>query len=115
MPASFVFEAVSPAVVALTDAATITVDASQGNDFRVTLGGNRAIASPSNPADGQMIAFLLKQDATGSRTVTWSGAYNFGTAGAPVLSTMASKTDVVAFKYVASASAWYCTGTVLGF
>ena len=41
--------ALAPAVVGLTDAATIAVDASLGNDFRVTLAGNRAMANPANP------------------------------------------------------------------
>src|SRR6266436_2711166 len=49
--------AVAPTVVALTDAATIAVNASLGNDFRVTLGGNRTMGTPSNPADGEQIVF----------------------------------------------------------
>src|SRR5512142_3555486 len=39
-------KAVSPSVVALTDATTIAVDASLGNDFSVTLGGNRTLGAP---------------------------------------------------------------------
>ena len=46
---------VAPAVVTLKDAATISVDASAGNDFRVTISGNRRMKSPSNPVDGQRI------------------------------------------------------------
>ena len=38
--------AVAPDVVSLSDAATIAVDASLGNDFRVTLGGNRTMGTP---------------------------------------------------------------------
>ena len=41
--------ALAPAVVGLTDAATIAVDASLGNDFRVTIAGNRTMANPANP------------------------------------------------------------------
>ena len=41
----------APTVVNLTDATTIAVDASLGNDFRVTLGGNRTVGTPANPAD----------------------------------------------------------------
>lgn len=40
------------AVVNLTDAPTIEIDASEGTDFRVTLGGNRALANPTSPTDG---------------------------------------------------------------
>ena len=58
--------AVAPAVVALTDAATIAVDASLGNDFRVTIAGNRTMGTPANPADGQKITFQVTQGTGGS-------------------------------------------------
>src|SRR5690242_9351887 len=53
--------AVAPAVVNLTDAATIAVDASTGNDFRVTIAGNRTIGTPANPVNGQQIIFQVTQ------------------------------------------------------
>lgn len=105
----------APAVVTLTDAATIAVDASQGNDFRVTLTGNRTMGAPSNPADGQMIMFELTQDAVGSRIVTWDAVYNFGANGAPALSTAPNIIDQVGFKYNAGQGKWLCTGSALGF
>ena len=58
--------ALAPAVVILADAATIAVDASLGNDFRVTIAGNRTMVNPANPADGQKITFQVTQ---GSRRV----------------------------------------------
>ena len=51
----------------LTDAATIAVDASLGNDFRVTIAGNRTMGNPSNPTDGQKIIFQVTQ-GTGGRS-----------------------------------------------
>jgi len=95
---------VLPVVFALTDGATISVDASQGNVLTVTLGGTRTMANPSNPADGQVIRFRITQDGTGSRTLSWGAAYDFGTGGAPALTTTAGKTDVLAFEYVATGS-----------
>lgn len=95
---------VAPAVFALTDGATISVDASKGNVFTVTLGGSRTMATPSNPLDGQVIRFRIKQDGTGSRTLSWGAGYDFGAGGAPALTTTASKTDVLAFEYVATGS-----------
>src|SRR5271154_7003339 len=53
--------AVAPAVVNLTDATTIAVDASLGNDFRVTIGGNRTMGDPANPSNGQEIIFQVTQ------------------------------------------------------
>lgn len=94
--------------VALTDAATIAVDASLGNLFRVTLGGNRTMGVPSTPSDGQRILFELIQDGTGSRTITWSsstGGYAFDTP-TPVLNTTAGARDFIAFVYNATANKW---------
>lgn len=107
--------ALAPSVVALTDGASIPVNAALGNDFRVTLGGNRTIANPTNPIDGQDITFLLTQDGSGSRIVTWGSAYSFGTSGAPTLTATGGKTDLVGFKYRAAASSWVCIGSALGF
>ena len=107
----------APAVVALTDGASIAVNAALGNDFRVTLGGNRTIAAPSNPVDGQVIRFQLTQDATGSRTITWTstaGGFDFGTPGAPTLTTTAAKTDMVRFAYNATIGKWLYDGSNLG-
>lgn len=106
---------IAPSVIALTDGATISVDSSLGNDFRVTLGGNRTISNPVNPADGQMIVFELTQDATGGRAVTWGSAFAFGATGQPTLSTSAAKTDQIGFKYNAAKAAWLFTGSTLGF
>lgn len=105
--------------VALTDGSTISVDASLGNTFRVTLGGNRTMGAPSNPTDGQKILFAIKQDGTGSRTVTWTsgtGGYSFGSdVTTPTLSTAANKVDYVGFTYSSSASAWHCLAYARGY
>lgn len=96
------------APVALTDASTIVVDASLGNLFRVTLGGNRTMGVPSTPSDGQQILFELIQDGTGSRTVTWSsstGGFAFDVP-TPVLNTTAGARDFVEFVYNATANKW---------
>jgi hypothetical protein len=103
------------AAVALTDAVTVSVDALGGNDFVLTLGGNRTIAAPANPAANQRIIFELIQDATGSRTVTWDSVYSFGSGSAPTLSTAASAADQVAFRYSAAKSKWLYLGSNGGF
>jgi hypothetical protein len=104
----------APAVAALTDGATIAVNAALGNDFRVTLAGNRTLANPTNPANGQRVIFQVTQDATGSRTLTYGSAYDFGTAGAPTLTTTAAKTDLLKFVYNATAAKWFYEGSNLG-
>lgn len=100
-----------PAVVSLTDAATINTDASLGAVFRVTLGGNRTMAAPTNPVDGQQISYEIKQDATGSRTLTWNAAFVFSGGTAPTLTTTAGITDVVTFRY--NSTKWVNIGTQL--
>ena len=75
--AATVEPAVAPAVVGLTDAATIAVDASLGNDFRVTIAGNRTIANPSNPTDGQKVVLHVTLGAAGSLALSWGSAFQF--------------------------------------
>jgi hypothetical protein len=106
--------AFSTTPVVLTDAATIAVNAALSDYFRVTLGGSRTLGTPSNPADGQSITFEVIQDATGSRTLSYSAAYSFpASAPQPSLSTAANDHDFISFVYSASQSAWVCTGYVL--
>lgn len=109
---------IAPSVTALTDGATIAVNAALGDDFYVTLGGNRTMGAPSNPHDGQRILFELAQDSTGSRTVTWTsgtGGYSFGSGSAPTLSTAAGATDQVGFRYSARKQRWLYLGSDTGF
>lgn len=105
----------APRVVSLTDTATIAVDASAANDFRVTLGGNRVLGTPTNPTDGQRITFHVTQDATGSRLLTYDTGYSFGSSAAPTLSTAAGKLDVLGFVYNAAKGKWLYTGSTGGF
>jgi hypothetical protein len=108
--------AIAPAVVALTDAATIAVDASLGNDFRLTLGGNHTISTPVNPTDGEQIIFQITQGPGGSKTVTWDTGYEFS-AGLPqpALSTTAGQLDLLGFIYNAVKGKWLLAAFVNGF
>lgn len=101
---------------ALTDAATIAIDASQGNRFTVTLGGNRTLGTPTSPLDGQPLILEVKQDATGSRTLAYSPAYEFGTGlASPTLSTAAGDVDLLGFIYSAAISKWRFVAFTGGF
>lgn len=94
-----------PQIQSPTFASTVTIDASTGSEFRITLTGNLTLANPTNPSDGQSILFVLTQDATGSRTLTLGSAFNVG--GLTVtLSTAANKVDHLLVHYRASASKW---------
>lgn len=91
----------------LTDAATIAVDASLGNDFTVTLGGNRTLGNPTNSVNGQKILFAIRQDGAGNRTLTLGADYRLGTDITSVtLSTAAGKTDYLGVRYNGTDSKW---------
>jgi hypothetical protein len=104
----------APAVVALSQSGgSVSVDASQGNIFTLSLTASGwTIANPINPiGDGQVIRIRLSQDSTGGRTVSWDTAYDWGSNGgtsntAPTLSTTSSATDILSFEYVAATSQW---------
>ena len=63
----------------------------------VTLGGNRTLANPTNIVDGGSYRLVVKQDATGGRTLTFGSAYKWPGGSVPILSTGASAVDVLVF------------------
>lgn len=90
-------------ITALTDGATITPDFAVGNNFSVTLGGNRTLANPSNQTAGQSGAITITQDGTGSRTLAYGSNWKFSSGAAPILTTTANAVDVLVY-FVESAS-----------
>ncbi len=109
-------DALAPAVVNLADGATIGVDASLGNDFRVTIAGNRAIGTPANPTDGQKITLQVTQGTGGSFTLSWGSGYAFSPGlPQPALSTTAGLTDLLGFIYNAAKGKWLFVALVSGF
>ena len=92
----------------LTDGATVNWDASTQDVCKLTLGGNRTMAAPTNNTTGQFISILVIQDGTGSRTLTWNAVFEFAADTAPTLTTTASKGDVFVFRY--NGSKWLEVG-----
>ena len=92
----------------LTDQATVTWDASTQDVCKLTLGGNRTMAAPTNNTTGQFISILVIQDGTGSRTLTWNAVFEFAADTAPILTTTANKGDVFVFRY--NGSKWLEVG-----
>ena len=81
----------------LTDAASITWDLSLGAMATVTLGGNRALANPTNLVNGASYILIIKQDGTGGRTLSFGSTYKFADGVDPVLSTGINAVDLIAF------------------
>lgn len=84
-------------ITALTDAATITPDFSDSNNFSVTLGGNRTLANPTNLVAGQSGCIWITQDGTGSRTLAYGSNWDFTGGTAPTLTTTASARDCLVY------------------
>lgn len=80
-------------IVVLTDAATIAVDASTSNNFKVILAGNRTLGVPTNITEGQKGSINIWQDITGTRTLAYSWCYTFASGTAPTLTTTKLATD----------------------
>lgn len=75
----------------------VTADFDNGKDQEFTLIGNVTFTF-ANPIAGTWYSFLLTQDATGGRTVTWPAAVKWPGNTAPTLSG-ASKGDLIALYY----------------
>ena len=84
-------------ITTLTDAASIAVDFALGNNFLVTIGGNRTLAAPTNAVAGQTGQIYVIQDGTGSRTLAYNSAYQFVSGASPTLSTGASDVDILVY------------------
>ena len=88
-------------IVTATDAATVTFNLESGKIQEVTLGGNRTLAL-SNANDGQAFILILRQDGTGSRTVTWFANIKWQDNVDPTLDTAANGVDTFGFIRVSS-------------
>lgn len=81
--------------VTLADGATVTPNFALGKDFEWTIGGNRTLANPLNKTTGKTGKIRIKQDATGTRVITYGTDWKFpGGAGVGgVLSVAANAVD----------------------
>jgi hypothetical protein len=86
----------------------ITLALTNGTVQIITLTGNATITMPT-AVSGKSFTLLLKQDATGSRTVTWS-TVSWPSATAPTITSTASKMD----KYVFISDGTYWYGSTAG-
>lgn len=98
-----------------TYASTLTINLDVGDVVDVTLTGNPTI-NFAGGADGDKLVLRLKQDGTGSRTVTWGSMVRFGTdVTSPTLTTTASKTDMIGVVYNAAASKYDVVAVAKGY
>lgn len=81
----------------------ITLALTNGTVQIITLTGNATITMPT-AVSGKSFTLLLKQDATGSRTVTWS-TVSWPSATAPTITSTASKMDKYVF--ISDGTSWF--------
>ena len=86
----------------------ITLALTNGTVQIITLTGNATITMPT-ATSGKSFIMYLKQDATGSRTVTWS-TVKWAGGTAPTITSTASRQDILSF--FADGTNWY--GVVVG-
>jgi hypothetical protein len=81
----------------------ITLALTNGTVQIITLTGNATITMPT-ATSGKSFIMLLKQDATGGRTVTWS-TVKWAGGTAPTITSVASRQDILSF--FADGTNWY--------
>lgn len=100
-PAGPAGAAATPAApVTLADATTVAINAggAAGPDcFRLTLGGNRTLAAPTNLVPGRSYTLFLRQDATGNRTLSFDPVWLFPNGVDPVPTPTPGALDLLSF------------------
>lgn len=107
----------APRVVALTDGATPALNASLGDIFTLSAAGNRTIAVPSNPTDGQKI-IIVHHASGGARTLalnTGAGGFVFGEDVDALTATTSGKRDFIGCIYNAGLSKWAVVAVSKGY
>jgi len=89
-------------VTTLTDAASIALDLSQGNNFYIQLtsatGSSRTLENPSNETVGQCGAiYVIQAVSTGSKTMSFGAAYRFKDGTAPTITTSINSVDLFVY------------------
>ena len=89
-------------VTTLTDATSIALDLSQGNNFYIQLtsatGSNRTLENPSNETVGQCGAiYVIQAVSTGNKTMSFGDAYRFKDGIAPTITTSINSVDLLVY------------------
>jgi hypothetical protein len=89
-------------VTTLTDATSIALDLSQGNNFYIQLtsatGSNRTLENPSNETVGQCGAiYVIQAVSTGNKTMSFGDAYRFKNGTAPTITTSINSVDLLVY------------------
>ena len=95
--------------VIASSTATTAIDVSLGNVVDMTLDNSPTLTftNPAPTGTGGSFTLMLRQDASGSRTVTWPGSVRWAAATAPTLTTTSSRVDIITFVTMDEGTKWY--------
>jgi len=107
-------------VVKQTFGTVVYTDAGIGGEknvqFEFTATSNFTLANPTNSINGKKIIYKIKQDATGSRVITFGSNFRGSTDLAlPVLTTTVLYVDYLGFVYDAVVGKWNLLSATQGF
>ena len=91
--------------VPLVDATNISIDAANGINFSLTIGGNRTLDFPSNTSFvvGRSGFIKVKQDGGGGRTLSFDAfGYVFDSNTAPSINSQPNLTSLLAYHVITS-------------
>ena len=91
-------------ITTLTDAASVAVSMNTGNNFLVTLGGNRTLAAPSNATTGQTGSIYVVQDGTGNRTLSYNTVWKFPGGSVPAATSTSGAVDMLVYNVRSAAT-----------
>jgi len=96
--------------VGTVSASTYNIDTNLSNIFDITLGNNVTFTFTNPPSSGfsKPVVIILRQDGTGSRTATFTGA-KYTEGQLPTLSTGAGDIDVLSFFTIDGGTSWFGT------
>lgn len=89
------------AVSTVTPAASVVLNLASSNNFTITLNTATTLANPTNVVAGQSGAIVVRQDATGNRTLNFGSYWLFPNKVAPIMTTTANAIDMISY-YVIS-------------
>jgi hypothetical protein len=86
--------------------------------FEITLTGNVTsliLANPPASGSAGSCTLILKQDATGGRTLAWPGSVRWAGGAPPVVTATANATDIYALFTRNGGATWYAFSGGKGF
>lgn len=100
-------------IEALIDGATVTIDASQSNNFELQatqlVGPTREIANPVNSTSGMEINLWVFQSTVGGENITWGTAFKFPGGVAYTSTLTANAVDFYKMNYNSTKNIWLVT------